>query len=354
MLADIVINPPLTFRSQDDVNADLWKACATSGGRIEASTIGHSESGRELLGFVAGNGPSKVSLIAGCHSDEPVGPETLRALVVALATDASLEELLSEYTLCIVCQVNPDGEAMNRLWMTEWPDAVEYVANAVRELPGRDVEFAFPDRRPENRAVTAFLAAHAPYALHASLHGMGFSDGALLLIDRRWGFRTDHLQERFRQLAAAAELGLHDHNRRGEKGFFYLGPGFTTTPEGEAMRSYFNASGDAEMASRFGQSSMDYVRSLGGDPLCIVTELPLFVIGVDDDRDSAPGVPATYLEFKQQLGPARAAGDREKIWSLMEDFHVRSLAIEAAVRTQLAVLDAALATVKEDQRHVTV
>ncbi len=351
MLADIAIDAPLAFQSQEEVNADLWRTCATSEGRVEASTIGHSESGRELLGFVAGNGPTKVSLIAGCHSDEPVGPETLRALVAALATNESLTDTLSEYTLCIVCHVNPDGEAMNRSWMTEWPDAVEYVTRAVRELPGRDVEFAFPDRRPENRAVAAFLAAHAPYALHASLHGMGFSDGALLLIDRRWGFRTDHLQERFRELAASADLDLHDHNRRGEKGFFYLGPGLTTTPEGEAMRAFFNASGDAEMASRFGLSSMDYVRSLGGDPLCIVTELPLFVINHDGGQKSPAGRPVTYLEFKQQLGPARAAGDREKIWSLMEDFHVRSLAIDTAVRIQLAVLDAALTTVAENQRE---
>ncbi len=347
MLSDIRIDKPVTFRSQEDVNADLWRACATSDGRVEASTIGHSESGRELLGFVAGSGPTKVSLIAGCHSDEPVGPETLRMVVAALGIDASLSDLLSRYTFCIVCHVNPDGEAMNQPWMTEWPDAVHYVTSAVRELPGRDVEFAFPDRRRENRAVSAFLAAHAPFDLHASLHGMGFSDGALLLIDRRWGYRTDYLQDRFRQLAASAGLRLHDHNRRGEKGFFYLGPGFNTTPEGEAMRTFFNAAGDAEMASRFGQSSMDYVRSLGGDPLCVVTELPLFLIGREDDLEPTPGRPSTYLDFKQQLGPARAAGDREKIWSLMEEYHARSLAIETAVRIQLAVLDAALTTVAD-------
>ena len=345
MLLDLVGDISVSLQQQEEIDGALWKACASSGGKLQAATIGRSESGRELLGFVAGSGPCKVSLIAGCHADEPVGPETLRLLVRTLASlHGDGEALLDDFTFCIVCHVNPDGEAVNRPWMEQWPDAIEYLKHAARELPGRDVEFAFPDRRPENRAVAAFLQKHGPFRMHASLHGMGFSDGALLLIDRRWGFRTDALQNRFRETAAAAGLTLHDHNRRGEKGFFYLGPGFSTTPEGEAMRVFFRAAGDEETASRFGESSMDFVRSLGGDPLCLVTELPLFLIGREEA--SPPGRPEAYLRFRRRLVPPRAAGDIEKMWQLMEDYNVRSVTLESAVRMQLQILEAGLETVR--------
>ena len=113
---------------------------------------------------------------------------------------------------------------------------------------------------------------------------MGISAGALLLIEKNWGYRAALLQERFHQAAQAEDLPLYDRNRQGEKGFFYLAPGFWTTPEGSAMRAFFEARGDKETAALFRSSSMEYVRSLGGDPLCYVTELPLFVVG-----DMPPG-----------------------------------------------------------------
>ncbi len=335
---------PIDFRRDEDVIDKLRSACEASGGAARYETLGRSEAGREIVGFVVGSGPERVSLIAGCHSDEPVGPETLRRLVHTVASRPEMfGELLERFRLCVVCHVNPDGEALNRPWIERWPEVDAYVEKAVRELPGRDVEFAFPDRRAENRAVSDFLKTHAPFVLHASLHGMGFSDGAMLLIDRRWGYRTDALQDRFRALASEAELELHDHNRRGEKGFFYLGPGFNTTPEGEAMRTFFQSRGDDEMASRFGMSSMDFVRSLGGDPLCIVTELPLFVIGRRENAE--PGKPRDYLAFKEALTPVRASGDREMLWRLLEEYRVRSLSLETAMRLQLSVLEAGLAAV---------
>ena len=67
-------------------------------------------------------------------------------------------------------------------------------------------------------------------------------------------------------------------DRNGEKGFQYIGPGFTTTPEGQAMRAYFKSIGDEQTVSLFRDSSMEFVRKLGGDPLCLVTEIPLFYV----------------------------------------------------------------------------
>jgi hypothetical protein len=173
-----------------------------------------------------------------------------------------------------------------------------------------------------------------------SLHGMGFSDGAMLLIERNWTYRTEALQAGFAEAAAAAGLRLHDHNRKGEKGFFYVAPGFTTTPEGAAMRRYFLSHGDPETASRFGDSSMEFVRSLGGDPLCLVTELPLFLI----DGPREPMRPTAYLAFKDSLPEIRLALERgESIAPWKERFGLHPLPLETAVRLQRTAIELGIA-----------
>ena len=205
---------------------------------VEVHELGASEEGRPITGVVVGKGRRRASLVAGAHSDEPVGPYTLLLLLEHLfdAPDRA-GTLLEDWTLVIVPHINPDGEERNRPWREEWPDVAAYVGGAFREPPGRDVEFGYPDMRPENQVVARFLRAQGPFDLHMSLHGMGFSEGAMLLIERRWGYRTQHLQREFVAAAAGAGLPLHDQNRQGEKGFFYLGPGFWTTPEGGGTAS---------------------------------------------------------------------------------------------------------------------
>ena len=138
---------------------------------------------------------------------------------------------------------------------------------------------------------------------------------------------------------------MHDHNRKGEKGFFYLGPGFTTTPEGEAMRTFFQAQGDEATAAFFHEASMDFVERLGGDPLCLVTELPLFVV----EREGAmydPGVPAAYLAFKERLPEwkllLQRGGDAS---DLLNGFQLQPLNLTSAIRLQLCALELSLETI---------
>ena len=95
---------------------------------------------------------------------------------------------------------------------------------------------------------------------------MGFSDGGFLLIEKHWIDRTQKLREKYSQKILDTGLKLHDHDRNGEKGFQYIGPGFTTTPEGQAMRGYFKSIGDEQTVALFRDSSMEFVRKLGGDP----------------------------------------------------------------------------------------
>jgi hypothetical protein len=171
--------------------------------------------------------------------------------------------------------------------------------------------------------------------LHMSLHGMAFSEGGMLLIERHWaGQRTQALRDNFASAIQEAGLLLHDHNRKGEKGFFYIEPGFTTTPEGAAMRAHFHSLGDENMASLFHDSSMEFVRSLGGDPLCLVTELPLFL--VERHLPHEPGFPATYLAFKEILPEYKLLLQQgEAIDLLIEPFSVQAFDLRTAMSLQL-------------------
>lgn len=333
---------PSSFRTQAETLAPVRAACEA---HSEAAfyALGESEEGRPIVGVVLGDGPQAVSLIAGNHADEPVGPETLRTLVLDGLGDV-LDPWLDRFRFVIVPHTNPDGEARNRPWMQPWPDLEAYVQHAVREKPGRDLEFGFPDMRVENRLVADFLRAHGPFTLHMSLHGMAASEGALLLINRPWTFRTQALRDGFRAAAADAGLRMHDHNRKGEKGFFYIEPGFTTTPRGDAMRTFFRARGNEAMAERFHQSSMEFVMDLGGDPLCLVTELPLFLVHNDDPT---PGVPDRYLALKETLPRLQQRLARgAPVDDLLAPFDIEPLPLETAMRLQLRALELGLATVE--------
>lgn len=347
------VEPPsdVAFRPSGEMQDALDEACAGSDSAT-LHRLGESEEGRPLVGAVLGAGPRAVSLIAGNHADEPVGPFMLRRLVLdAARRPAAWQSLLARVRFVVVPHTNPDGEARNRPWMRDWPDPASYLRHRVREAPGRDLEFGFPAMRRENRLVSGFLEAQAPpggYALHMSLHGMALAEGAQLLIERHWSFRTQALREGFREAARAEGLALHDHNRFGEKGFFYLGPGFQTTPEGAAMRTFFRAQGDEQQAARFHDSSMEWVRSLGGDPLCLVTELPLFVV-----RGGAgpPGVPQNYLDLKARLPELQLRLEHgERASDVLDDVEVHPLPVATAVGLQRQALALGLATVAESAR----
>jgi hypothetical protein len=244
--------------------------------------------------------------------------------------------LLERFTFFVIPHVNPDGEARNRSWTERWPDVRSYLSYVVREPPGHDVEFGYPDLRPENLAVASFLQRAAPIGLHMSLHGMAFGTGALLLIDRAHAPHATSIRRSFATEAVKLGLGLHDENRTGEKGFFYVGPGFWTTPEGTAMRSHFRLIGDPLTAGLFRDSSMDYVSSLGGEPLSLVTEIPLFLVSGDDAEDTL----GELRLRRRQAGKDPAA--LETFMSEVAEKGMRPVPMEHAIRMHISALDAGL------------
>jgi len=259
--------------------------------------IGSSEAGVPILGFTFGKGDIITSLIAGAHADEPVGPNTLYRLILEIMGHPErFQELFGRFRLMIIPHVNPDGDAANASWITRWPELTPFLAGMKREPPGRDVEFGYPAMRPENRAAVGFWEREAPVHLHFSLHGMQFSEGYLLLINDEWEERTRGWRRNFDRMMRDEGLRPHDHDRGGEKGFNYMGPGFTSTPKGTAMREFFLDKGDPETAALFHSSSMEYHIGRNREALCMVTEFPLFLV----ETSTQNGMPENYLALKEE------------------------------------------------------
>lgn len=269
---------------------------------------GSSRAGRLLPAYRFGNGPFRISLIAGCHADEPTGPRLLRHLVCFLSRLEEKHPLLKNYSWWIVPHANPDGEAANRRWYSEADDYYSlprYLQHAVRELPGDDMEYGFPIEgqagalRPENAFIyECWKMAGAPFHLHASLHSMSFSFGPWFLIDPNWAGRSGVIQEQCKKEVQELGYPLNDIDRGGEKGFHRISEGFCTRPSAEAMKSFFLEQGDTKAAALFHPSSMESIRSLplpakqghanGGDCLTLVSEMPFFIIPNDSHSMAWP------------------------------------------------------------------
>jgi hypothetical protein len=319
--------------------------------------LGPSRRGVEIEGYRFGRGDFHVSLIAGCHADEPVGPAMLRRLAAFLAERPADDPLFAAATWFIVPHVNPDGEERNARWAVETLPAIDprggadriydlalYMNHVVRELPGDDIEFGFPrdagdiDARPENRAVAAFLATGAPLHLHASFHGMGFATGPWFLIEEAWIDRTAALRDEMRRRVRTMGYQIFDVDRGGEKGFHRIDEGFTTRPDSRSMVRWFEERNDPAMAAKFRPSSMEYVRSLGGDPFTMVSEMPLFLRPLEAGETGRPDDPR-FRAFLDRI----AGKPAQDVLAEMASSAVRGMPIRDQMRLQLAFLEAALA-----------
>lgn len=318
---------------------------------------GRSREGRPIRAWRFGRGPRRVSLLGGCHADEPVGPHLLRRLAAHLAALPAGDPLLDGFEWWLLPHLNPDGEARNRAWYDEEPgglryDVARFVRHVEREPPGEDVEFGFPrgpddgGARPENRAARRWWrSAEGPFRLHASLHGMAVGAGPWYLVEPAWAERCGRLMERCRRATDRLGYDLHDDPRRGEKGFRRLARGFSTRPDSRAMREHFVARGEEETARLFRPSSMETLRSLGGDPLTLVSEMPLFLAPMD--LGQVPSGEPAYAPWKERIARWRRALETGEagpadVEAAARDVGVRAMDVEDQMRLQWTFLAAGL------------
>lgn len=269
---------------------------------LSPHVIGKSEAGMPIFGFVFGDGPNTVTLVAGAHADEPAGPNTLYRLSLEMfRKEGMFFPLCSRYRFLVIPHINPDGDAANSSWIARWPELSPFLSGMIRELPGRDIEFGYPQMRIENRVASDFWMRYRPADVHFSMHGMQFSEGFLLLISDSWEARTRNWREKYSGNMQQEGLEPHDHDRGGDKGFHYMGPGFTSTPKGTAMREYFLSNGDHATAEKFHDSSMEFQSRRNPGALCMVTELPLFLMRPSGRK----GIPENYIQLREELGRTR-------------------------------------------------
>ena len=321
---------PLVFRDNEALRAHLGSLPLAS-----VEVIGQSRRGQDLFGITFGSGRQRVSIVAGSHADEPTGPATAQALSEILSDSP----LLERFTFVVIPQINPDGADDNRSWFSDPPDLARYAAGTVREPPGEDIEFGFgEDGRPENLAAMRFLEEYGPFVAHFSLHGMGFAEGAWFLICREWVERTESLRLSLFERTGTHGFPLHDIDRGGDKGFNRIAPGFCTTPTSTAMKTFFEDAPD--MAARFRPSSMEFVQSLGGDPLCMVSELPLFRIG----KRSPSLEQSIYWEVIDRFKVLRNEGvnDPDDLDAFTRDFAIEAVSFATQSALQVAMIEEAL------------
>ena len=166
---------------------------------------------------------------------------------------------------------------------------------------------------------------------------MGFAHGPWFLLDPFWVERSRPLRAALGERVAALGYRLHDVDRGGEKGFWRIAPGFTTRPDSRGMRDFFLARDDPETAARFRPSSMELVRRLGGDPLTMVSEMPLFLLPPSGEL-ADPRLPRGELHahLARSVASDGAAAARQ--------LGIRPMPLRDQMRLQLALLDEGLRT----------
>jgi len=315
--------------------------------------LGRSREGRLVAGYRLGSGPRKISLIAGCHADEPVGPALLDRVVAFLSAASPDHDALRNYEWWIVPHINPDGAERNSEWFDGVHDCYDlptYLRHVVRELPGDDIEFGFPrgngdqEARPENRAVYDWWCSDPrPFDVHVSLHGMGFAGGPWFLIDPAWRDRCGTFKDRCRTSTENLGYVLHDIQRFGEKGFERIERGFCTRPNSEAMARFFVERNEPEMAVKFRPSSMETIRAMGGDALTLVTEIPLFILpGVGVKIEPNDPFAEKWRERIEDWRAQLAAGKSNTVAREIDASGIRAVPITGQMRLQWETIRAGI------------
>ena len=126
------------------------------------------------------------------------------------------------------------------------------------------------------------------------------------------------------------------------------GAGLLHAPDSREMVRHFLSLGDPEMAGRFRPSSMECIRSHGGDPLTLVSEMPLFIVPGFDADEPAGG--ATMFSWRARLGEWKLrlldGEDRERIRSDAADAGMVAMPVHDQMRLQWAFVSAGVDQVR--------
>lgn len=318
--------------------------------------IGLSQEGHKLFGIKIGTGAMKVSLIAGCNADEPIGPYMIKCFLAWLKQSSSGNELLKKWTFYIIPQMNPDGALRNKNWTTLPLSLKLFLEKSDRDLPGEDLEFGFPEStentniRPENKAAIDFLGGHGSYHAHFSLHNLSIGGGVWFLIGKNHSGDCFQLQAKLKGISEKFNVPLYDIDRKGEKGFFRLSAGFSTTPSSILIKKYLADHNHLDWSEKIHSSSMEFIENLGGEPLTLVSEIPYFLcpklksIKTEDEQKLKQ-----FLQNELQRSAIELKeGSQDLYNNIMEIWDIQPIPFNDQIRLQFRTILCALSEVKNN------
>lgn len=330
---------------------DLFESIYSESSELRKdNVIGFSREDRAVNAYVFGCGELNISLIAGCHGDEPVGPLLLNKLVNYLCSCDDDHWMLRLYTWYIIPDANPDAHRKNLSWWSnasDYCDFWKYLTMVTREKLGDDVEFGFPVKvgaegiRRENTVIADWwLSQDVSFDLHASLHGMGFAAGPWFLLGDNWVEESSLLRDKCCSAVKSMGYRPHDVERHGEKGFYRIGKGFSTCPSSQGIRDFFTAVGDFETAEKCFANSMEFMRMINSKCLTLVTEMPLFLL---PDVGIEIGPPDKASEaWKLRMNEWLSRDDYRSVMSEVNDHGLRPMSIKDQMSLQWYYICASL------------
>ncbi len=118
------------------------------------------------------------------------------------------------------------------------------------------------------------------------------------------------------------------------------------------MREHFLALGDSETAERFRPSSMETVRSFGGDPLTLVSEMPLFLTpGVGETLGPPDPVLVRWREtIARWRSEVAATGNTKPISSAASAAGLVAMPVLDQMKLQWTFIQAGLTTIDRTSR----
>ena len=314
---DIMLTPDLlppvlaTVPDEDDylLPEDLVaqsEALTTAHPEASLTLLGHSREGRPLVALSMGQGSRTLVIKANAHAEEAAGVVTCLRLAQALLEQPVGERWREEITFHFIPTANPDGLWRNRDWLDGPFDLARFLRFRIRDLPLDDIEFGYPSSeasavRPENQAIADFLRSLPRLDAYLSLHSMDFAGGAWFLLQAPDRAAQEPLLAFLIDQCHHAGIPLHDEDRRGQKGFTRLQPGFHTTPTVEEMQAFFQRSGQTNLEQQFQLNSMQFVQQHHGTPRAVVSELPLAYDPALADRTLAEGTRSDVERRRQTM-----------------------------------------------------
>ena len=112
------------------------------------------------------------------------------------------------------------------------------------------------------------------------------------------------------------------------------------------MKEHFIGLNDSRTARLFLPSSTEWIQSLGSDPLCVVSELPLFLVGKLSPSLQEPVSKA----LREELDRLRASPpdlDTATLQQIEADYQLTTVPLELQVRLQISMIILALTAILE-------